>query len=1046
MYMNRMKNRDLVSILFLSLILCIACMAKPDVSHARDAGGKTVRVGWFDSSFCYYDQFGRRCGIDYEYQHKISAYTGWTYEYVEDSWPNLFQMLKDGEIDLLSDVSYKPERAEQVLFPDLPMGTESYYIYIAAENRDIKADNLASFNGKRIGVNQGSIQEGFLKEWEEKNHLSLEIVPLVADEDDSMEMVTNGEIDGYASIYSFSSGQKVTPVCRVGASEYYYAVSRNRPDLLEELNMALSGIQDEDPYFNQRLTQERLYNTRTNAFLSPVQEDWLEEHGAIRIGYLDQYLPFCGTDSETGELTGALKDYLVHAANSLRSTDIQFETVPYPSTEAAMKAMKAGEVDCVFPVYLSSYDSEEQNVRLTSPTMKTEVNVIMRSSNSQELSRDSKVTFALLAGDLNTETFIMDRYPASDRKTLDSIEKCYLAVASGDADCVAVSNYRLPSAEEIFGKYALISVPTGESMQFSFAVNSADRELYFLLNKTALMTRSEDMDSSLASYMHFNQKVSFTRFLRDNWIIVLSIISAVFLLIVLLLLQRLKAERRLNEQQRMMEDGLRRELQQKEQLQTAMKMAYTDPLTGVKSKNAYKEAEEQMDQRISQGTVSEFSVIVFDLNDLKQINDSRGHDAGDEYIRNACRMICTTFKHSPVFRIGGDEFTAIVEGEDYSKQDELLDGFEKQVLVNLKRGGTVVSFGCSRFQPRNDTSIRTVFERADAAMYKEKELLKSLGTSVEKDAAEKESHSQLLEDISVANLRKHILIADDVEGNREIMGDLLQEDYDIIYASDGIETMELLRSRRDEIALLILDLYMPNMTGQEVMAQMQIDEELMSIPVVVLTVDQDAELECLRMGAMDFIPKPYPDAEIVKARIAKCIELSENRDLIRRTMYEKLTGLFNVDYFMRYVNRYDQYYKDVSFDAVFCDIRHFHSVNKQYGRQFGDLVLRTIGISMKKLTRKTGGIGCRKEGGTFLLYFPHQEDCKQLLEKFMENLFVDPDTAERITMRVGVFTDAQKEPDIEERFARAKNAAGNAEKQTGSESGKYTIVVTDGEA
>jgi diguanylate cyclase (GGDEF)-like protein len=163
-------------------------------------------------------------------------------------------------------------------------------------------------------------------------------------------------------------------------------------------------------------------------------------------------------------------------------------------------------------------------------------------------------------------------------------------------------------------------------------------------------------------------------------------------------------------------------------------------------------------------------------------------------------------------------------------------------------------------------------------------------------------------------------------------------------------------------------------------------------------------------------------------------------------MYEKLTGLFNVDYFMRYVNRYDQYYKDVSFDAVFCDIRHFHSVNKQYGRQFGDLVLRTIGISMKKLTRKTGGIGCRKEGGTFLLYFPHQEDCKQLLEKFMENLFVDPDTAERITTRVGVFTDAQKEPDIEERFARAKNAAGNAEKQTGFESGKYTIVVSDGEA
>lgn len=137
-------------------------------------------------------------------------------------------------------------------------------------------------------------------------------------------------------------------------------------------------------------------------------------------------------------------------------------------------------------------------------------------------------------------------------------------------------------------------------------------------------------------------------------------------------------------------------------------------------------------------------------------------------------------------------------------------------------------------------------------------------------------------EVPVIKARKHLLIADDIESNREILGNLLQEDYDIYYASDGIETMEMLRSHRDEIALLILDLYMPNMTGQEVMVQMHADEDLRSIPVIVLTVDHDAELECLRMGAMDFIPKPYPDIEIVKARIAKCIELSENRDWTRR--------------------------------------------------------------------------------------------------------------------------------------------------------------------
>ena len=114
---------------------------------------KVVRVGWFDSSFCYYDSFGRRCGIDYEYHQKISAYTGWTYEYVEDSWSNLLQMLKDGDIDLLCDVSYKPEREEFMYFSDLPMGTEAYYIYTNSDNSEITADNLSSFNGKKIGVN-----------------------------------------------------------------------------------------------------------------------------------------------------------------------------------------------------------------------------------------------------------------------------------------------------------------------------------------------------------------------------------------------------------------------------------------------------------------------------------------------------------------------------------------------------------------------------------------------------------------------------------------------------------------------------------------------------------------------------------------------------------------------------------------------------------------------------------------------------------------------------------------------------------------------------
>ena len=849
---------------------------------------------------------------------------------------------------------------------------------------------------------------------------------MVEDEDESLEKVVLGELDGYASIYSFNSDQKVTPVCRIGQSEYYYAVNKNRPDILAELNMALSSIQDEDPYFNQRLTEERLYNTRTNASLTPNQEDWIAAHGPVRIGYRENSLPFCQSDPNTKELTGALKDYLAHAANNLRNTEIQFETIPFNTTQEALDAMKAGEIDCVFPVYLNSYDCDQMGIRLTNPVMTTEMNALMRPSKTEDLSRDSTISFAVIDGDLNIESFIMDQYPQSVRKTYPTSLACFEAVASGESDCILLSNYRIPSLESTIKKYSFFSVPTGESLPFSFAVRGSDRELYFLLNKTVLMTKSEDMAAALASYMRSDQKVSLEQFLKDNMVGVVAAVIVIAAVIIGLLIQKLNAERLAYEQQRKVDEGLRRELEQKEQLRSAMEMAYRDPLTGVKSKHAYKEAEEQMDQRIKDGAVSEFSVVVFDLNDLKVINDTLGHEAGDEYIKDACKLICTCFKHRPVFRIGGDEFTAILEGEDYSNQDELLEKFEKQVLVNLERDRTVVAFGCSKFNPQQDKSIHAVFERADATMYKEKVLLKSLGTEEREEDAEPAEKEPVFEDISAIKVRRHLLIADDVESNREILGDLLEDDYDIIYASDGVEVMDILRSRKDDIAVVLLDLYMPNMSGREVMTQMQVDEDLMYIPVIFISVDQNAELDCLRIGAMDFIPKPYPDIDIIKARIGRCVELSENRDLIRRTQRDKLTGLFNIDYFLRYVNRYDQHYKDAAFDAVVCNVNRFHEVNEQYGRQFGDLVLRSIGISLTKLARKTGGIGCRKEGDTFLLYCPHQNDYEELFQKFLEDLFIDEDTADKVTLRFGVCANAQLEPDIEERFIRAKHAADSA--------------------
>ena len=371
------------------------------------------------------------------------------------------------------------------------------------------------------------------------------------------------------------------------------------------------------------------------------------------------------------------------------------------------------------------------------------------------------------------------------------------------------------------------------------------------------------------------------------------------------------------------------------------------------------------------GEQEPFAVAVFDINDLKKVNDLYGHKEGDACIRAASKKICTIFDHSLVFRVGGDEFIAILSGEDYHVRKELMNQINAIPSDLSKiRWGETVSAGMAKYDKDKHTSLLPGAEEADKAMYERKQRMKE---AISPDY--EPSESDLLPHVIPAiNTRKAVLIADDVETNREILGDLLEEDYDIFYAADGIETLQVLRDHAGEIDVVLLDLIMPNMSGRDVIAEMQVDEELRSIPVIILTMDQDAELDCLRIGAMDFIPKPYPNIEIIKARIAKCIELSEDRDLIHHTERDKLTGLLNKDYFFRYVSRLDHIYKDTTLDAVVCDVNRFYAINQQYGRKFGDRVLSTIGVALRKLARQTGGISCRQGGDTFLLYCPHQED------------------------------------------------------------------------
>ena len=455
-------------------------------------------------------------------------------------------------------------------------------------------------------------------------------------------------------------------------------------------------------------------------------------------------------------------------------------------------------------------------------------------------------------------------------------------------------------------------------------------------------------------------------------------------------------------------------------------LSETDPMTGVRSKHAFLQKERELDQKIESGTAEEFAVAVCDVNGLKKINDTYGHKAGDDYIREACRMVCEIFQHSPVYRVGGDEFTVIMSGRDYSIRKELMIMLHNRSADHITAGGAVISGGLSDFSPGKDGSMHEVFQRADELMYEEKKLLKSMGATTRDNESDKAQESDTNTQQSIIRVKHCVLIVDDEFVNREILGAALSNGYDLIFATNGYEALEQIHAHKDDLALILLDLVMPRLNGIDVLHAMKNDGEIMDIPVIAMTADQNTELECLNLGVMDFIPKPFPIREIIRARVNKCIELAEDRDIIRATERDTLTSLFNIGYFHRYVQMFDQNYWDTPMDAVTMTVSNFQSITEKYGKAGGDKVLRSIGERLRTLARELGGVGSRLGEDTFLIYCPHQDNYQELSNRLSADINIDKSSFERVQLQIGVYPDVDKKLDIDRRFENAKTAADTA--------------------
>ena len=271
--------------------------------------------------------------------------------------------------------------------------------------------------------------------------------------------------------------------------------------------------------------------------------------------------------------------------------------------------------------------------------------------------------------------------------------------------------------------------------------------------------------------------------------------------------------------------------------------------------------------------------------------------------------------------------------------------------------------------------------------------------------------------------KRTLLIVEDEFINREILKTILENDYIILFAEDGEEALKSIQENNKLLSLVILDLIIPKKSGLEVLRWMRSQPEYQDIPVIVASGDQASEIECLNAGASDFIQKPYPDPGVILARVHRAIELFETRQLIQDTERDPLTGLYNREFFFSYAEQFDQHHPETEMDAIMLDIDHFSTINERYGREYGDNVLRLLSERVKEIVHEAGGIVCRKEADIFLVYCPHREDYKSI----MDNSTMSMDDAlgdnTHVRLRMGIYSNVDKSLELERRFDRAKMAA-----------------------
>ena len=386
-----------------------------------------------------------------------------------------------------------------------------------------------------------------LHHWLRDNHIEATVIENNYSEEQYIESLYSGEFDAIAAVNAIDNlGKgKNFSLAHIGSCAIHFAIRKDRLDLKQQIDQAMMEINSYNAYFNQDLYRKYFTDINLNLYLTDAEIAWIQKHGTIRIGYRDNYLPFCGTDPETGKVTGLLGDIIERTNTTLAETGIHLEAYPYPQTREAVEALHKGEVDVEFPCGLSIYSAEKERLFVTDIILESAEMAVMRKNDNYQADRPLRA--AVNANNPNYKSMIREQLPHWQMVDYRNTQECLEGVSRNEADLLLISNYRMGVLNRDIERLNLKIVATGSTISFAFSTPEGQPELFAIMSRISHLMSAGEIRASLANHSQVSTPLTILDFIQDNVTETLLLTGFILLVFFLLLVHSRREHNRAEE-------------------------------------------------------------------------------------------------------------------------------------------------------------------------------------------------------------------------------------------------------------------------------------------------------------------------------------------------------------------------------------------------------------------------------------------------------------------------------------------------------------------